>query len=160
MEPDSNTVLAFLESIKATHWGLLGIGLVGLELATGTTYILWPALAALAMAVLVFILPLSWELQFILFFLLSTILLVVGHKFLRPAMKSGEPSDINDPARTMLGRRVVAFTDFDNGHGRVTVGDTQWKASTESDDELAEGDKLVITGVVGTTLIVAPAVKA
>ena len=159
MEPDSNALIVFLESIKATHWGLLGIGLVGLELVTGTTYILWPAIAALVMAVLVFILPISWELQFILFFLLSAALLVIGHKYLRPLMKSGEPSDLNDPARTMQGRRVVAFTDFQNGHGRVTVGDTQWKASTESDDPV-EGDELVITSVIGSTLIVAPAVKA
>ncbi len=159
MEPDSNAIIAFLESIKATHWGLLGIGLVGLELVTGTTYILWPAIAALAMAIFVFFLPLSWELQFILFFLLSTALLVVGHKYLRPLMKSGEPSDLNDPARTLQGRRVVAFTDFHNGDGRVTVGDTQWKASTESDDPV-KGDTLVITSVVGSTLIVAPAVKA
>ena len=159
MEPDSNAFIAFLESIKATHWGLLGIGLVGLELVTGTTYILWPAIAALAMAIFVFFLPLSWELQFILFFLLSAALLIVGHKYLRPLMKSGEPSDLNDPARTLQGRRVVAFTDFQNGHGRVTVGDTQWKASTESDDP-SKGDELVITTVVGSTLIVAPSVKA
>jgi len=159
MEPDSNAFIAFLESIKATHWGLLGIALVGLELVTGTTYILWPAIAALAMAVFVFFLPLSWELQFILFFLLSAALLVVGHKYLRPLMKSGEPSDLNDPARTLQGRRVVAFTDFQNGHGRVKVGDTQWTASTESDDP-AKGDELVITSVVGSTLVVAPAVKA
>lgn len=159
MEPDSNAVVAFLESIKATHWGLLGLGLVGLELVTGTTYILWPAIAALVIAAWVFFLPLSWELQFILFFLLSGVLLVVGHLYLRPIMKSGEPADLNDPARTMLGRRVIAFTDFENGQGRVTVGDTQWKASTDSDDPVI-GDNLVITSVAGTTLIVEPAVKA
>lgn len=160
MEPDSNAIIAFLESVKATHWGLLGIGLVGLELATGTTYILWPAIAALVTAVFVFLLPLSWEMQFILFFLLSTILLVVGHLYLRPMMKSGEPSDLNDRARTMVGNKVVAFTDFVNGHGRVTVGDTQWKANSESDDDPVEGETLVITSVVGATLIVAPEVKA
>ena len=160
MEPDSNIVIAFLESLKATHWGLFGIGLVGLELATGTTYILWPALAALVTAVFVLMLPLSWGLQFILFFLLSTVLLVVGHIYLRPMMKSGEPSDLNDRARTMVGNRVIAFTDFENGHGRVTVGDSQWKASTESDADPAVGDTLVITAVVGATLIVASAVKA
>ena len=159
MEPESNIILAFLESMNATRWGLLGIALVGLELVTGTTYILWPAVAALAVAIWVFFLPLSWELQFILFFLVSMILLVVGHFYLRPLMKSGEPSDINDPGRTMLGRRVVAFTDFENGHGRVTVGDTQWKSSTESEDPKI-GDALVITAVAGATLIVEPAVKA
>lgn len=159
MENETNIIISALESMNATRWGLIGLGLVALELVTGTTYILWPAVAALAMAAWVFFLPLSWEMQFILFFVLSTVLLVVGHFYLKPLMKSGEPSDLNDPGRTMLGRRVTAYTDFENGHGRVTVGDTQWKASTEADDPKI-GDALVITAVAGATLIVEPAVKA
>ncbi len=159
MENDTNIIISALETMNATKWGLLGLGLVALELVTGTTYILWPAVAALAMSAWVFFLPLSWEMQFILFFILSTLLLIVGHMYLKPLMKSGEPSDLNDPGRTMLGRRVIAFTDFENGHGRVTVGDTQWKASTESQDPKI-GDALIITAVAGATLIVEPAVKA
>ena len=129
MESDTNFILAFLESMNGLKWGLIGVGLVGLELITGTTYILWPAAAALIVAVCVFILPLAWEIQFLLFAVLSIILLFVGHFYLRPLMKSDEPSDTNNPVRTMVGRRVVAFSDFDNGEGRVTVGDTQWKAA-------------------------------
>jgi len=74
-------------------------------------------------------------------------------------MKSDEPSDTNNPVRTMVGRRVVAFSDFDNGEGRVTVGDTQWKARSDV-GELKTGDKLVITAVVGATLVVEPSVNA
>lgn len=159
MENEPNLLISALETMNATKWGILGLLLVGLELITGTTYILWPAVAALVMAALVFILPLSWELQFVLFFILSTVLLVVGHMYLKPMMKSGEPSDLNDPGRTMLGRRVTAIVDFDNGDGRVTVGDTQWKASTDAGDPKA-GDPLVITAIAGATLIVEPAVKA
>jgi len=59
----------------------------------------------------------------------------------------------------MLGRRVKAFIDFENGHGRVTVGDTQWKAASSGADP-KEGDNLVITSVKGTTLFVEPAVDA
>jgi len=159
MESDTNFILAFLESMNATKWGLIGVALVGLELITGTTYILWPAAAALILAVVVFILPLAWEIQFLLFTFLSILLLVLGHFYLRPLMKSDEPSDTNNPVRTMIGRRVVAFIDFDNGEGRVTVGDSQWKASTETDG-LKVGDKLVVTSVVGATLVVEPAAKA
>lgn len=159
MENETNLILSALESMNATKWGILGLLLVGLELVTGTTYILWPAVAALAMAAWVFFLPLPWEMQFVLFFVLSTVLLVVGHLYLKPLMKSGEPADLNDPGRTMLGRRVTAFADFDNGHGRVTVGDTQWKANAESGNPKT-GDALVITAISGATLIVEPALKA
>jgi len=159
MEPDSNALMTFLESMNATRWGLLGITLVGVELITGTTYILWPAVAAIIVAIWVFLLPLSWEMQFIAFSVISVILLVVGHFYIRPILKSGEPSDVNDPSRSMLGRRVIAFSDFENGNGRVTVGDTQWKAAT-SKGEPVVGDKLVITAVKGATLIVEPAAEA
>lgn len=159
MESDSNLMLAFLESMNATRWGLLGITLVGIELITGSTYILWPAVAAIVIAIWVFFLPLSWEMQFLAFFAISLALLVIGHYYVRPLMKSGEPSDLNDPGRTMLGRRVVAFTDFENGHGRVTVGDTQWKAASEGANPKS-GDRLIITAVTGATLIVEAAVEA
>lgn len=159
MESDTNFILAFLETMNATKWGLIGIGLIGLELVTGTTYVLWPAAAAIILAVGVFLLPLTWEMQFLIFAILSVILLFVGHFYLRPLMKSDEPSDTNNPVRAMVGRRVVAFSDFENGEGRVTVGDTQWKASTDGEDPKT-GDALVITNVVGTTLNVQPAVKA
>ncbi len=159
MATEPNFIVSLLEGVRATHWGLLGLSLVGLELITGTTYILWPAAAALILAVLVFFLPLGWELQFVIFFILSIVLLVAGHRYLRPMLKSGEPSEVNDPGQTMLGRRVTAFTDFENGHGRVTVGDTQWKASTDAKDPKT-GDALIITSVAGTTLIVEPAVKS
>jgi len=159
MATEPNFIVSLLEGMNATRWGLLGLTLVGLELITGTTYILWPAASALILAVLVFFLPLSWEMQFVLFFILSIILLFAGHRYLRPLLKSGEPTEVNDPSQTMLGRRVTAFTDFQNGHGRVTLGDTQWSASTDSDNPKT-GDALVITSVAGTTLIVEPAVKA
>jgi len=159
MAAEPNIIVSLLEDMNATRWGLLGLTLVGFELITGTTYILWPAAAALILAVVVFFLPLSWEIQFILFFILSIVLLYAGHRYLRPILKSGEPTEVNDAGQTMLGRRVTAFTDFVNGSGRVTVGDTQWSANTESADPKT-GDALVITAVAGTTLIVEPVAKA
>jgi len=158
MATEPNFIVSLLEGMNATRWGLLGLTLFGLELITGTTYILWPAAAALILAVLVFFLPLAWELQFVLFFILSIILLFAGHRYLRPIMKSGEPTEVNDPGQSMLGRRVTAFSDFENGQGRVTLGDSQWSANTDSGDPKT-GDALVITSVAGTTLIVEPALK-
>jgi len=159
MATEPNFIVSIFEGMNATRWGLLGLALFGLELITGTTYILWPATAAIILGVLVFFLPLAWEMQFVLFFILSIVLLVAGHRYLRPMMKSGEPTEVNDPGQAMLGRRVTAFTDFENGQGRVTLGDTQWSASTDANNPKI-GDALVITSVAGTRLIVEPAVKA
>lgn len=155
MESSSNILVQLLEGMDATRWGIIGIGLVGLELATGTTYILWPAAAAFILAIWVFILPIGWEMQLLAFFGLSVVLLVLGHKFIKPLFKSGEPSETNEPARAMLGKRVIAASDFSAGNGRVKVGDTEWKALAETGNPIS-GAELVIMGVKGTTLVVEP----
>lgn len=152
MNNDANLLVQMLESMSASKWMILGVLLLVLEVVTGTTYILWPAVAAIIIGIVTFILPmLGWEMQFLLFFILSGILLVVGHKFVRPKMKGGEPSDLNDRARSMVGMRVKAVADFDTGIGRVQVGDTQWRASIV-DGNPSAGSELRVVSVKGTTL--------
>lgn len=155
MEPDTPSILSMLESMNGTRWVILGIILLVIELVTGTTYILWPAAAALIIGLVVYVLPLGWEVQFILYFLLSAVLLVVGHVYVRPKMKGGEPSDLNDRARSMIGIQVKAIADFDMGAGRVQVGDTQWRAACDTATVKA-GDALRVLHVKGTTLWVEP----
>ncbi len=152
---DENVLMSMLSSINGTKWVILGVLLLIIEVLTGTTYILWPALSALAVGILVFILPLGWQMQLLLFFILSTALMFIGHKYIRPHMKGGEPSDLNDRARSMVGMRVKAIADFDTGRGRVQVGDTQWRAAMQHGDAKA-GDELRVVSVKGTTLTVVP----
>ena len=153
MNSEPNIFIQLLEGMSGTKWLIFGVALLTLEVVTGTTYILWPAVAALIVGVLVFVLPLGWEMQFLLFFLISTILLFVGHKYFRPMMKGGEPSDLNDRATSMIGMRVKAVTDFETGRGRVQVGDTQWQAMMNEGDAVI-GDELRVVAVKGATLLV------
>ena len=151
-DKDPNLLISLLEGMNATRWMMLGIVLLGVELATGTTYILWVAAAAILLAVVTFILPISWTTQFIIFFILSVILLVLGHIYVRPKFKGGEPADLNDRARTMVGEPVKAVADFEFGKGRVSHGDTQWAAALISGKEAKAGDQLRIVSVKGATL--------
>ena len=151
MSDDANVLVQMLEGMTGTKWIIIGVLLLILEVVTGTTYILWPAVAALVVGFIAFVLPLGWEMQFLLFSILSTILLVVGHKYVRPKMKGGEPSDLNDRARSMVGMRVKAIADFETGIGRVQVGDTQWRASINEGTAQA-GQELRVMSVKGTTL--------
>ncbi len=156
MDNDVNILVQMLESMSGTKWLVIGVLLLILEVVTGTTYILWPAVAALIVGFIVFVLPLGWEMQFFLFFILSAVLLVAGHKFVRPRLQGGEPSDLNDRARSMVGMRVKAIADFETGTGRVQVGDTQWRASID-EGTAKEGQELRVVSVKGTTLQVVPA---
>jgi len=148
-------MIELLSQMSATHWFFLGVGLLILELVTGTTYILWPAIAALVVGLFAFTGLFGWEMQLLLFFIISTVLLFVGHTHIRPRMKGGEPSDLNDRARSMIGIRVRAVSDFELGEGRVQVGDTQWRARIGEGNPKA-GDELQVKSVKGTTLNVEP----
>ncbi len=148
-------IVNLFESMTGTKWIILAVLLFIFELVTGTTYILWPAVAAIIVGLLVYILPLGWEMQLILFVLLSTVLLFVGHTHIRPKIKGGAPSDLNDRARSMIGMRVRAIADFDTGLGRVQVGDTQWRAFMH-EGNAKSGDELRVVSVKGTTLTVEP----
>lgn len=155
MNTEPNFIIEFLEGLNTTRWLVLGFILLMLEIVTGTSYILWPAAAALVVGLVVFILPLGWPMQLLLFAILATVFLVLGDKYVRPKMKGGEPSDLNDRARSMVGLRVKAVSDFETGQGRVHVGDTQWRALMENGDAKT-GDELRVVSVKGTTLVVEP----
>lgn len=147
-------MVELLSQLTAWHWLILGVVLLGLELLTGSTYILWPAVSALAVGTLLFIAPgMGWELQMLLFFLLSITTLVLGRTHLQKLVKGGEPSDLNDPSKAMIGRQVSAASDFNGTEGRVNVGDTQWSARLDIGTAMA-GDVLRVQSVEGATLIV------
>ena len=148
-------MIDLLAQLTAWHWLMLGVVLLGVELLTGSTYILWPAVSALAVGILLFIAPdMGWELQMLLFFLLSIMTLVLGRTHLQRLVKGGEPSDLNDPGKAMIGRQVKAVADFSGTEGRVEVGDTQWSARLQIGTATA-GDLLIVKAVEGATLIVA-----
>lgn len=146
-------MVELLSQLTAWHWLILGVVLLGLELLTGSTYILWPAVSALLVGVLLFIAPgLGWEMQMLLFFLLSVTTLVLGRTHLQKLVKGGEPSDLNDPGLSMVGRQVKAVADFSGVEGRVAVGDTQWSGRMK-EGTAVEGDLLRVDSVEGATLI-------
>ena len=156
MSSEPNIILQFLEGMNATRWLIIGFALLILEVLTGTMYILWVAAAALIVGIVMFFVPvLGWSMQLLLFSILTGVLMYFGHTVLRPKMKGGEPSDLNDRARSMKGMRVKAIADFETGRGRVQVGDSQWRAAMDKGNAKA-GDELTIVSVKGTTLTVVP----
>ncbi len=150
-----NSLIQLLTEMNGVHWLILAFGLLVVEVLSGTSYLLWPAAAAFIVGLVSLILPIGPEMQFLLFAIITVALLFVGHKYVRPRVQGGEPSDLNDRARSMVGMRVKAVADFDTGRGRVIVGDTQWRASMEEGNAKG-GDELKVMSVKGTTLTVEP----
>lgn len=146
------SLAAALGHLEYWHWLALGAGLLMLELASGTTYILWPAAAALATGVLVALFPLSWPWQIAAFAGLTLGATYLGRRYIRGKWLGRTDHALNDRGRELAGQRGVAASDFEQGAGRVRHGDTEWRA--ESRDQIAAGDTVEITGVEGASLIV------
>lgn len=153
MDRDPNAFIVMMGGMNAWTWLIFGTVLLIAELFTGSTFILWPALAALIVGVVIFILPLGWEMQLTLFAILSVVGLVLGEKYLRPRLNKGEDEGLNNLNTTMKGRRVIALGDFSAGEGRVKVGDSEWRARMMTGNA-KKGDELLILGVEGATVTV------
>lgn len=149
-----DAVIAFLEGLNLWWWlGLAGLFLIG-ELITNTTYLLWPAAAALLVGLLTLMFPsLGWPLQFVVFAVASMIFLWAGDRWVRPRLKAGSDSGLNTRATYLVGQRVTVVS-ATGTTGRVRAGDTEWSAESIDGSALEVGQSVTVSELRGTTLIV------
>ena len=139
----------------ATLWIIAGIVLILTELMATSIVAVFFGSAAIAVGLLLnFGLIDSYSMQFLLFGVLSLLLLftVRGH-FKRWFV--GYTADSNEqPSRFAddIGRRVTVHTDFNQGAGRVVLNGVQWDA--ESADNLHAGDVAWVVANHGIKLVV------
>ena len=145
-------IFDFLEGLSPWWWVAGGIALGVIEMATMSFFLIWPGLAALVMAVLVYFAPgLSGEVQVALFAIIAVVLTFLGRGLIARYGDGGAPeTTINSRADQLIGRHglVLGVTGPD---ARVEVDGIPWPAIVESDDILP-GTTVEITDAIGTTL--------
>ena len=127
------------------YWFLLALGLIMLEMATGTFYMLVVGLA-LAVGGFAAYFGLSFPTQLTL----SGLAGVAGTLILRRMRRdkvSAEPDQSLD-----IGQAVQRVTWLPNGNGRAIYRGAEWTAEAESSDTPREGT-LYIKALRGSTLI-------
>ena len=136
-------------------WAIAGLILIA-EVLTGTSYLLWPAAAAfLTGFVAMEMFGISWPVQLGVFAVLTLPLLWIGDRWVRPALKLGADSGLNDRSSRMIGERVTVVADFASGRGRVRYGDTDWAAESEDGSDIVGGQTCTVKAVKGVVLVVA-----
>jgi len=146
-----DTVLDFLNTLNAQHWAGFGVALLIAELLTGTTYILWPAVAAFVVALASYFGLHYWAIDVALFAVLTIALTAFAHPIVKRWRLAQGGTLINERATQLIGVRAV-LTAFANGVGSVKINDSIWRAV--SDEPLIAGEQVVIAEVHGTTLTV------
>jgi len=144
-----DTLISLLTTLGPQHWLVLGLILLIAEMASGTTYLLWPAVAAFAVALLAWLVPMGWAVELIVFALLIIVLTFFGHPIVKRWRNEGAASGLNERSTTLIGVRGVV-QNFANGVGSVKVQDTVWRAT--SDEALDAGQAVEVAAVDGVTL--------
>jgi len=151
-----DAVLGFLGGMTAWHW--LGLGLIALaiEVAVGTFDLLWIGLAAFATALFTLIAPSpldGWSGQLTAFAVSAAGLVVMGRTVFRgvrrPAL--GYPH-LNDRAGAMVGALGRAEGDFEDGLGRLRLGDSVWPAEQVDHPPIRSGEPAEICATDGTRM--------
>jgi len=127
------------------YWFLAGLVLLGLEMVTGTFYLLMLGLA-LGIGGCVALLGLAPALQFTL----AAIAGIVGTAILRKS-KSIRPAEAGELSLD-IGQAVQAVTWHDDGSARVHYRGAEWDAEPEFADMPRDGT-LYIKALRGSTLI-------
>lgn len=144
-----DTLINLLATWGPQHWLVLGLILLIAEMATGTTYLLWPAVAAFLTALISFLGFTNWMADLAIFAVLVIVLTIFGQPIVKRWRSEGGASGLNDRASTLVGKRGVIDT-FANGAGSAKVGDTMWRVV--SDETLEAGAAVEVIGTQGVTL--------
>jgi membrane protein implicated in regulation of membrane protease activity len=145
----------FLNGLQAWHWLALGAVLLAIEIASTTSYLLWPGIAALAVGALNFLLPgLAGPLSVFLFALFAIVASVAWQRSPLGRQQPTSHENLNARMNTYLGRRGVAADNFVAGHGAILLDDTRWAARVGDDSAPVKGDVLQVMGADGTLLTV------
>lgn len=136
-------------------WGILGLILLALEMATGTFYILWFGIAALVVSFILLIFPgMHISIQFFIFATLSLGSLAIwkfnykssSHNDLKIGQSQGDEVGRVGTIIEAAGRKQNGRIQFAQG----VMGSREWAAI--SDEELEVGAEAEITAIIGNAV--------
>ncbi len=150
-------LIDFLGTMPYWYWFVFAGILLICEIASGTTYLLWPAASA-AFVGLLDMGPMDgmWEWQLAIFALMTFALTIFVTPYARDWLHNQRTDNelLNQRGARQIGKLVRAHGDFVDGSGKVKLDDTVWLAKADVDEEIVAGTQLVVKDVKGVTLIV------
>ena len=148
-------ILNFIREAGPWAWWVFGAILLVAEIALPGNFLIWVGIAGIITGLLSNILWdvawWGWQVQWLVFAVLSVISLFVGRTWLiRSADQSEEPT-LNDRGASLVGRTADLTDPIVNGRGRIRIGDTIWMVSGP---DLPAGTKVKVVGSQGSGLTV------
>jgi membrane protein implicated in regulation of membrane protease activity len=144
-----------LLSLGPWTWIIAGVCLVGLEVLAPGAFLIWLGIAALATGLVVFLVPMGWEVTLLLFAVLAVACVLLGRWITRDRNRPDSDAPLlNRRGDALVGRVVLLESPIDQGRGRVRIDDTVWRVEGP---DLPAGERVKVVGVDGALLRVRPA---
>ena len=137
-------------------WLVLGLGLIGLEVAAPGVFMLWLGIAAVLTGLVALAVTLPWQGALVLFASLAIVSVLVGRALARRrGAGDAEQPWLNRRGDALVGRAFVLDRPIVAGEGRVRVDDSVWRAVGP---DAPAGTAVRVLRIDGATLVVGPAV--
>lgn len=150
-------MMEMLWMIEPWHWLVLGFVLLIIEMFVPTFASLWFGAAAIIVAALAWLLPISVSVQVIIWLLLSVVFLVVWFKFIKPLSVDRTKAGLG--GSVIVGETGMIIVSPQPDHAGVVrfsvpiVGAAEWMCRTTG-EVIAVGERVVVTDIIGNELIV------
>jgi membrane protein implicated in regulation of membrane protease activity len=132
------------------NWWLVGLVLIIVEILVPGVFFLWIGIAALCVGSVLFLFPtLSWQLQWLLFALLTVGSVSFWWLYLKRHPSPSDEPLLNRRAQQYVGRVFTLETPIVNGYGKIRVDDSTWKVEAE---DCPDGTRVRVVGVDGVVL--------
>lgn len=133
------------------HWWIAALVLAAVEALLPGAVAIWFAAAAAVLGTLLVVMPIPWQLQAVLFGVLSFASLGVWHLYKRRRPETSDLPLLNRRGEQYVGQLAELSEPIVEGRGKVRLGDGYW---TVRGPDLPAGSRVRITGSEGVVLIV------
>jgi membrane protein implicated in regulation of membrane protease activity len=155
-----HALIEFLTTMPFWYWWVFAAILLVIELSTGSTYFLWPAIAAVVVG-LFSLSPVGafWQMQLLLFAAVTVGLSFFAPPYVKPWLHRTQADHLtlNERGAQKVGKRATVDQAFADGAGKVRLGDTLWLAEAEGGENFEAGASVIVVRVEGVKIIVAAA---
>lgn len=147
--------MAMLELITFWHWWIAAVVLLILETLAPGAIFLWMGAAAAVVGLLLLLIPsMSWEIQMILFAVLSLLAVIAWKMWRGNKVESTDQPALNRRGQQYIGRTFTLSSPIINGVGKIKVDDSMWKVRGP---DIGAGKDVKVVRVDGVILEVEPA---
>lgn len=141
----------WFQTMTPVHWLIAGVVLFILEVFAPGAFFIWLGVAAAVVGAVLAVLPISWQVQWLLFCVLS-IGTIVGWRAYKNRYPDEDPyPNLNQRGQSLIGRRFTLSEAIVDERGKVNVDDSIWKVRGP---DLPAGTAVVVREVEGTLLVV------